>query len=48
MTTLKAWLTIAAIALSLSALRCARDIDLGVDPAHDAAPPDASDAGDAQ
>ena len=42
MTTLKLWLAIAAIALSLSALRCGRDIDLGVDPAH--APPDASDA----
>ena len=47
MTTLKTWLALAAIALSLSALRCARDIDLGVDPAYDAAPPDGGDAGDA-
>jgi hypothetical protein len=44
MTTLEAWLAIAAIALSLSAVRCGRDIDLGVDPAYDAAAPDAGDA----
>jgi hypothetical protein len=42
MTTLKVWLAIAAIALSLSALRCGRNIDLGTDPAY--APTDASDA----
>jgi hypothetical protein len=44
MTTLKAWLAIAAIALSLSAVRCGRDIELGVDPTSDAAFPDAGDA----
>jgi hypothetical protein len=48
MTTLKTWLAVAAIALSLSALRCGRDIDLGVDPAYDLATRDAGDAGEDQ
>jgi hypothetical protein len=44
MTTLKAWLTIAALALALSAVRCGRDIELGVDPTYDASSPDGGDA----
>jgi hypothetical protein len=43
---LRRWLPLVALAGALSAVRCERDVQIGVDPAYDLANSDGGDAGD--